>query len=121
MFRQDDKDQTNSRPEVAVAQSIPVGQSIDSAEYAELAGEEGRPEAAKQDSCEQVEANDGDESVKEESPQQGVEKAAVKIQAYFRGHLTRKALKDAQSQSLPQANALGQSQFDEESLIKNRK
>jgi hypothetical protein len=48
-----------------------------------------------------------------------VEEAVIKIQALVRGHLTRKALKDAHQASVPQ-NALGQSQFDEESL-RNRK
>ena len=51
-----------------------------------------------------------------------VEEAVIKIQALVRGHLTRKALKDAQQQAAtPLHNALGQSQFDEESLTKNRK
>lgn len=51
-----------------------------------------------------------------------VEEAVIKIQALVRGHLTRKALKDAQQQAAtPAPNALGQSQFDVESLTKNRK
>lgn len=49
------------------------------------------------------------------------EKAAIKIQALVRGHLTRKALKDAHQHSAPLPTALGQSQFDEQSLTQNRK
>lgn len=49
------------------------------------------------------------------------EEAVIKIQALVRGHLTRKALKDAHHHSLPTPNALGQSQFDEDSLRRNRK
>lgn len=114
-------------PEVAVAQAIPVGQSIDSAEYADLgskhkeqnkAGGDGdKFEEQNQEATRQVN-KDGQQ---EEGQQAGIEEAAIKIQAFVRGHLTRKALKDGHYHSLPQPNALGQSQFDEESLIQNRK
>lgn len=70
--------------------------------------------------AEQRHKQDDSEQVAQNKPQ--VEEAVIKIQALVRGHLTRKALKDAQQQAAtPLHNALGQSQFDEESLTKNRK
>lgn len=58
----------------------------------------------------------------ENNKQQDVEGAVIKIQALVRGHLTRKALKDAHQQSsAPAQNALGQCQFDADSLTRNRK
>jgi len=90
------------------AELIPVGQSIDSAEYAtfELA-DSGNP------------ANGGAQLAGEPplAASQQVEEAAVKIQAFVRGHLTRKALKEANQPNL----ALGQSQFEPESLTRGRK
>lgn len=92
-------------------QSIPVGQSIDSAEYTALA----RANEIKSRIAEEV------EPVNEHGDQQGekrvgVEEAVIKIQALIRGHLTRKALKDTQ-----QFNSLGQSHFDQETLMSSRK
>lgn len=103
-----------------IAESIPVGQSIDSAEYAAL---ESKKEARQVNVAEEAKVAGkrngfGDSlnrDVNDEN-KQDVEDAVIKIQALVRGHLTRKALKDAH-----QHNALGQSQFDEESLTKNRK
>lgn len=127
-------------------ESIPVGQSIDSAEYASFeqnkenkrGGTSKKIEERQQQQQQQQQSNtfnninndnnsvringavtqpsDGDQNKPE------VEEAVIKIQALVRGHLTRKALKDAQQHNAtPHPNALGQSQFDEESLTRNRK
>lgn len=90
-----------------IAESIPVGQSIDSVEYEAF--------KEKNDTKEELNSNEEDANNK-----QDVEEAVIKIQALIRGHLTRKALKDA-NQAANGPNALGQSQFDAESLMKNRK
>lgn len=119
-----------------IAQSIPVGQSIDSAEYNVL--EANRNLKAKTNETKNKETSSFVEkedvqaqkenrpdnvtgSTQDENNKQGVEEAVIKIQALVRGHLTRKALKDAQHHSLPAPNALGQSQFDEDSLTRDRK
>lgn len=90
----------------SLVESIPVGQSIDSAEYRALDGNKNvfclRGPADKEDA--------------QREKRRDIEEAATKIQALVRGHLTRKALKDA-SQGQP----LGESQFDEASLANNRK
>lgn len=113
-----DKNASQSRiPEVAVAEAIPVGQSIDSADYAQLEPEKREPDEEDKRSEDRVK----EQLVSEPKEQAGIEEAAIKIQALVRGHLTRRALKDGHYHSLPQANSLGQSQFDEESLIQNRK
>lgn len=99
-----------------------MGQSIDSAEYRGL---EGNKNVLCLPQKQQQQQHDKSECQKENTPQpdkkvddgkKDIEEAAIKIQALVRGHLTRKALKDAN-----QPNSLGQSQFDEESLTKNRK
>jgi len=113
-----------------------VGQSIDSAEYAAFEANNKqetkstqpnerpqRIERSNEENASVVENAPNDDSAtkdNENTPQ--VEEAVIKIQAYVRGHLTRKALKDAQHQNVaPSPNALGQSQFDEDSLTKSRK
>lgn len=122
-------------------QQIPVGQSIDSADYAAFEAskqvakpkdrrtEGGAPpnegdtrESHLNDRVETVTSADEQSTAKNNENAPQVEEAVIKIQAYVRGHLTRKALKDAQQHNAtPLPNALGQSQFDEESLLKNRK
>lgn len=102
-----------------------MGQSIDSAEYAALEADKNK------ENGEQRENNNGQQdnkrrqqngfSNKNEQNKPEVEEAVIKIQALVRGHLTRKALKDAHSHNVTRPNALGQSQFDEDSLTKNRK
>lgn len=119
-----------------IAQSIPVGQSIDSAEYAALEtnNKNNSRNNNKDNSAENKYSTDNKENKidyeknkektlggQDEDNKQGVEEAVIKIQALVRGHLTRKALKDAHHHSLPTPNAIGQSQFDEESLTRNRK
>lgn len=92
-------------------QSIPVGQSIDSAEYTALA----RANDIKGQIAEDVEPTN-EHGDKQGDKRVGVEEAVIKIQALIRGHLTRKALKDTQ-----QFSSLGQSQFDQETLMSTRK
>lgn len=128
-------------------QAIAVGQSIDSSEYAAFVE---APNGAAQDDEEvssRAEHNNADkensgsdlilaqqaaevgaqeaanaiESDTDDSNKPQVEEAVIKIQALVRGHLTRKALKDAQQQQAVAHNALGQSQFDAANLIGNRK
>lgn len=119
-------------------QSIPVGQSIDSAEYAAFKTasssiDRNRDNSAATSQNEHSTPGPNDSAgpddekenelskrtADENTPQ--VEEAVIKIQALVRGHLTRKALKDAQQQAaMIPPNALGQSQFDAESL-RNRK
>lgn len=134
-------DQDSARETV---QSIPVGQSIDSAEYAafkttsssfeDRTGQDNSAIVAPQGgqlTASAAGVNDdkeNDENVKKQEIEENdlvnndenkpqVEEAVIKIQALVRGHLTRKALKDAQQQAaVVPPNALGQSQFDEESL-----
>lgn len=102
-----------------------MGQSLGSADYAGLETKKKPEKENLNDTKTPVKNNQssGDNSPTkndENTPQ--VEEAVIKIQAYVRGHLTRKALKDAQQQNATvPTNALGQSQFDEDSLIKNRK
>lgn len=110
-------------------QAIPVGQSIDSAEYAafqtapstadKTSEEQGlKPEDDKENSQPRASVAESNQLNEKDKPK--VEEAVIKIQALVRGHLTRKALKDAQQQAATVAhNALGQSQFDEESLTRN--
>lgn len=105
-------------------QAIPVGQSIDSAEYAALTPT--NREQSNESQLHNNQENNNQEQASnanndDHSKQPDVEGAAIKIQALVRGHLTRKALKDAHQHSAPPLSALGQSQFDEESLTKNRK
>lgn len=105
-----------------------MGQSIDSADYAAFEAERDRPAVVEEQPAPQPPSKVNDENKpttngqvesSSESKQSDVEEAVIKIQALVRGHLTRKALKDAHQHSAP--NALGQSQFDEDSLIGNRK
>lgn len=113
-----------------------MGQSIDSAEYRALetnnnsGDSDGTTGSEQQQQQQQVEQNAANENVDDdEENKQGVEEAVIKIQALVRGHLTRKALKDAnQSSQQPlqlngfgPTHSLGQSQFDAESLTQNRK
>lgn len=108
----------NKRPARSLVESIPVGQSIDSAEYRALEGNKQtvlslQGAADKEnDDCRKAAASNEERRRKKD-----VEEAVIKIQALVRGHLTRKALKDANQP----VNGLGQGQFDEESLAKNRK
>lgn len=112
-------DHENDQSNRPVAQTIPVGQSIDSAEYRALAptSSSSNNNVDSSSSQSKTQENIGDDQAK----QQDVEGAVIKIQALVRGHLTRKALKDAHQHSAPPLGALGQSQFDEESLTQNRK
>lgn len=107
------------RPLRSLVESIPVGQSIDSAEYRALEGNKNAPAAA----TDKENADCGKK--REEEKKKDVEEAVIKIQALVRGHLTRKALKDANQPAVAAAatanGGLGQSQFDEESFTKNRK
>lgn len=104
-----------------VSQSIAVGQSIDSDEYADLCPPQSVQQRSDDNHIETATSSIAapPATTAPGSNQPDVEEAVIKIQALVRGHLTRKALKDAHQQSNP--NALGQSQFDEESLIRNRK
>ena len=124
-----DKPDSDQRTLSGPSEAIAVGQSIDSAEYAALETNESNTTNNNNDDNLQ-EREENKENTAATSPtangtndkdKQDVEEAVIKIQALFRGHLTRKALKDAHQQSVPPANALGQSQFDEDSLIRNRK
>lgn len=113
-------DNQTTRP--VMVQSIPVGQSIDSADYEifEQSKENNNNKQAHDEHNETRITNKRVDDDQQAKPQ--VEEAVIKIQALVRGHLTRKALKDAQQHSAtPPPNALGQSQFDEESLTRNRK
>lgn len=109
-YATDNREYSSRRPEITVAESIPVGQSIDSAEYAVFKDQNRQ--------ANDISAQNGLDS---SNKKQDVEGAVIKIQALVRGHLTRKALKDAHQQSVPPLSALGQSQFDEMSLTNQRK
>lgn len=110
-------------------QSIPIGQSIDSTTTYHLDQQEtnddapAAPAAAATPADEEQNNKENNNNNNMSSKQaEQVEEAVIKIQALVRGHLTRKALRDTRRNSPPPThNALGQSQFDADSLTKNRK
>lgn len=105
-----------------MAEVIPVGQSIDSSEYRAFDGsaqQAGECSLNQENTAPSISNNTLNENNTDHK--QDIEEAAIKIQALFRGHLTRKALKDAQLQGLSNPNAIGRCHFDEDSLTRNRK